>query len=83
VLEPTYTYYSAMVNDDVVAALEAHDEDALSRVKKSAQPELALVRYSDRDERVFYSQLTRVEGKKYIPLTDIIVSGTAENQNNK
>jgi len=83
VLEPTYTYYSAMVKDDVVAALEAHDEDALSRVKKSAQPELALVRYSDRDERVFYSQLTRAEGNKYIPLTDIIVSGTAENQNNK
>lgn len=82
VLEPTYTYYASSVQNDVVGALEAHDEVALSHVKKTAQPELALVRYSDRDERVFYSQLTRVEGNKYIPLTEIIVNATTSSTNN-
>lgn len=76
VLEPTYTYYAFPVQNDVVAALEAHDEVALSRVKKTSQPELALVRYSDPDDRVFYSQLTRVEGDSYIPITEIIINNT-------
>lgn len=83
VLEPTYTYYAFPVQNDVMAALEARDEAALGRVKKTAQPELALVRYSDRDERVFYSQLTRVEGNKYIPLTDIIINNLTSDKNNK
>lgn len=74
VLEPTYAYYSPSQQAAVVAALEACDEKALDAIKRSAKPELALVRYSDKEERVFYSQLTRVEGKRYVPLTDIIVS---------
>lgn len=73
VLEPTYAYYSTSVQAQLVAALEAKDEKALETVKRHATPELALVRYSDKEDRVFYSQLTRVEGKKYIPLTEIIV----------
>ena len=56
------------------AAEEAKDEKALEAVKRQAKPELALVRYSDKEERVFYSQLTRVDGKRYLPLTDIIVN---------
>ncbi|MBQ3580341.1 MAG: hypothetical protein II975_05045 [Bacteroidales bacterium] len=74
VLEPTYTYYSFSQEKQLVDALERGDEAALDAVKRQANPELALVRYSDRDERVFYSQLTRVEGHKYIPLTDIFVN---------
>jgi len=73
-LEPTYAYYSSSMQQAVVAALEARDEKALDAVKRQTIPELALVRYSDPDERVFYSQLTRVEGNSYIPLTDIIVN---------
>lgn len=73
-LEPTYAYYSTSVQAQLVAALEAKDEKALDAVKRQATPELALVRYSDKEERVFYSQLTRVEGKKYIPLTGIITT---------
>lgn len=74
VLEPTYAYYASAQQQAVVAALEARDERALEAVKRQAKPELALVRYSDKAERVYYSQLTRVDGKRYLPLTDIIVN---------
>lgn len=74
VLEPTYAYYPLTSETQLVAALEAHDEAALEALKRQPKPELALVRYSDRDERIYYSQLTRVEGKRYIPLTEIIVN---------
>lgn len=74
VLEPTYAYYPLEAEAAVVAALEAHDEQALDAIKRTAQPLLALVRYSDREERVYYSQLTRVEGRRYVPLTDIIIT---------
>jgi hypothetical protein len=73
VLEPTYAYYPLSSEKALVAALEAKDEMALEAIKRQPKPELALVRYSDRDERIYYSQLTRVEGKHYIPLTEIII----------
>ena len=76
VLEPTYAYYPASAKEAVIAALEAHDEQALDAVKRQAKPELALVRYSDKEERTYYSQLTRVDGKRYIPLTEIIINKT-------
>lgn len=74
VLEPTYAYYPFTAEKQLVAALEANDEVALESVKRQPRPELALVRYSDRNERVYYSQLTRIEGKRYIPLTEIFVN---------
>ena len=74
VLEPTYVYYSSAMQGQIIAALEANDEIALEAIKKQPKPELALVRYSDKEERVYYSQLTRVEGKRYIPLTEIIIN---------
>ena len=74
VLEPTYAYYAPSMQQQLVAALEAGDEKALEAIKRQPKPELALVRYSDKEERIYYSQLTRVEGKRYIPLTDIIIN---------
>ena len=74
VLEPTYAYYPFSAEKQIVAALETKDEKALEAVKRQAKPELALVRYSDKEERVYYSQLTRVEGNHYIPLTEIIIN---------
>lgn len=74
VLEPTYAYYSSVMQEPIILALEAGDEDALESIKRQPKPELALVRYSDKEERVYYSQLTRVEGKRYIPLTEIIIN---------
>ena len=76
VLEPTYAYYSNSMQQAVTDALLSHDEQALEHIKRQATPELALVRYSDKEERVYYSQLTRVDGKKYIPLTEIIINKT-------
>ena len=74
VLEPTYAYYSSAMQEPIIVALEAKDQRALESIKRQAKPELALVRYSDKEECVYYSQLTRVEGRKYIPLTEIIVN---------
>ena len=74
VLEPTYAYYSPLVQPQLMAALEAGDEVALESIKRQPKPELALVRYSDKEEHIYYSQLTRVEGKRYIPLTEIIIN---------
>ncbi|MBR6844849.1 MAG: hypothetical protein IKM79_07120 [Bacteroidales bacterium] len=74
ILEPSYAYYPASAEKQIVVALETKDEKALEAVKRQAKPELALVRYSDKYERVYYSQLTRVEGKRYISITDIIVN---------
>ena len=74
VLEPTYAYYSYVLQGQIIAALEANDEVALEAIKRQPKPELALVRYSDKEERVYYSQLTRIEGKRHIPLTDIIIN---------
>lgn len=74
VLEPTYAYYPSSAEKQIVAVLEAKDEKALVAMKQQAKPELALVRYSDKKERVYYSQLTRVEGSHYVPLTEIIVN---------
>lgn len=80
VLEPTYAYYPLTAEKPLLAALEVCDEVALEAVKRQSKPELALVRYSDREERVYYSQLTRVEGKRYIPLTEIFINKkTVEN----
>lgn len=73
-LEPTYAYYSLALQMQIVSALVEGDEQALEKIKRQPKPELALVRYSDKKERIYYSQLTRVEGRKYIPLTDIIVN---------
>lgn len=74
VLEPTYAYYALSAEGSLLRALEARDERALEAIKRQGKPELALVRYSDREERIYYSQLTRVEGKRYIPLSEIIIN---------
>lgn len=78
VLEPTYAYYPSSAEKQIVAALEARDEKALEAVKRQANPVLVLVRYSDREERIFYSQLTRIEKGRYVPLTEIICSVKSE-----
>ena len=74
-LDPTWTYYSPATQQQLTVALESQDEKALAAVKKSSQPELILIRYSDKEETVFYSQLLRIVGKKQLePLTDIYIN---------
>ncbi len=75
VLEPTYAYYPLSAERQLTAALEAGDEAALLfETHQMMAEELALVRYSDKEERVCYSQLTLVEGKRYVPLTEIFIN---------
>jgi hypothetical protein len=74
VMEPTIVYYASQYENLLIEVLQSGDEQALEGIKRSATPELALVRYSDKRERVFYSQLTRVAGERFIPITEIIVN---------
>lgn len=76
-LEPTYAYYPASAREQLIAALESKDEKALEGIKRTAQPEIILVRYSDKAETVYYSQLLLAEGKRHAePLTGIIENKT-------
>lgn len=74
VLEPTYAFYAASAEKQIVAALEAGDECALDSVKRQTKTELLLIRYSDKASRICYSQLMRIEEEHYIPLTNIIIN---------
>lgn len=79
-LEPTLAYYPFTVQQQLVKALEEHDEKALGAVKKSSQPELILVRYSDRAETIYYSQVLRETGSRQPePLTEIFVNNLNNN----
>ena len=73
-LEPTRDYYAEISLGQLTEALEKGDETALARVKKTIVPQLVLLRYSDSQERVFYSQLLRQEGDMLVPVTDIFVN---------
>ena len=73
-LEPTVAYYSPAVQQQLVSALEAGDEAALDAVKRQPKPELVLMRYSDERESIFYSQLLRVDGAGWQPVTNIITN---------
>lgn len=75
VLEPELTYYATNEQQHLIDALEAHDEEALSSIKKNSQPQLVLMRYSDKEETIFYSQLLRATSTRQMePLTDIIIN---------
>ena len=75
ILEPTLTYYPLSEQQHLVTALENKDEKALAAIKKISQPELILLRYSDKEETIFYSQLLRTNAnKQHEPLTDIFIN---------
>ena len=69
-LDPTTAYYEPASRQALLSALEAGDEKALDAVRRVPGGKLALVRYSDCGERVYYSQLVE-DG---VPVSDIIVS---------
>ncbi|MBP3764034.1 MAG: hypothetical protein J6I49_09205 [Bacteroidales bacterium] len=73
-LEPTVAYYAAAAQGQLVSALQAGDEQALEAVKRQPRPDLVLVRYSDDEDSLFYSQLLRVEGSRWEPITDIFIN---------
>lgn len=65
-------FYSATSKEAVVKAVAEHDMDGLSKIKKSNVPQIVLVRYSDEEETVAFSQVVDNQGEKMEPLTDII-----------
>lgn len=72
VLEPSFAYYPLSAEPQLKAALESCDEEALNDIKQQpSKPELVLVRYSDSNKCVFYSQIARIEGQDFRPLTNI------------
>lgn len=74
-LEPTYAYYAAPLQAQITGVLLSHDERALDSIKRTPKPELVLVRYSDKSEHIYYSQLLHMVDDKHMePLTDIIIN---------
>lgn len=67
-----YYYYADASKEALMQALMSGDEQALSGIKRTSTPQIVLVRYSDVEETVRYSQLKEVRGKYEIPITDII-----------
>lgn len=74
ILEPTLAYYPLSEQQHLVIALENKDEKALATIKKISQPELILLRYSDKEETIFYSQLLRTNNQQWEPLTDLFIN---------
>ena len=70
-LSREYFYYPTSSLNQLTAALEAHDENRLMSVKRTAIPQLVLVRYSDDAEQVLYTQIKQVEGNAENPITNI------------
>jgi hypothetical protein len=73
-LEPTQTYYANTVKDSLIEALKNKDEEALSQVKTNTTPQVILVRFSDKHEKTFYSQLMKQQGDKLVPVSEIYIN---------
>lgn len=71
ILERTYDYYPASAENAIKQALSDKDEKALAKIKKSANPDIVLVRYSDKDEKYVYSQIKISHGTKKVPGSEI------------
>ena len=75
VLEPEVFYYDYSEQKPLLDALESGDEKALASIKRVSQPQLILIRYSDKAETIYYSQLLRsTSNGENEPLTDIFVN---------
>lgn len=72
ILTREYYYYPSSSKDALVAAVEAKDEKALAAIKRGVAPQLVLVRYSDVEESVVYSQVKESCDNVEQPITDII-----------
>ena len=75
VLEPEVFYYDYSEQQPLLDTLESGDEKALASIKRVSQPQLILIRYSDKAETIYYSQLLRsTSNGENEPLTDIFVN---------
>lgn len=74
-LEPTIAYYDMSEQQRLISALENKNEQTLAKIKKIPQPGLVLMRYSDKEETIYYSQvLSMSDNKQLQPLTNLIIN---------
>ena len=71
ILTREYFYYATSSLPQLTAALEANSESQLAAVKRTANPQLVLVRYSDDDEKIVYSQIKQFDGSHETPISNI------------
>ncbi|MDY5969388.1 MAG: hypothetical protein SPJ13_05195 [Bacteroidales bacterium] len=71
-LEPEYFYFNSGCKDALLHALDAKDEDAICRIKRTSIPELVMVHYSDEAGCVIYAQLQESRGGELVPISNIV-----------
>ncbi len=71
ILERTYFFYSPREQQDLMAVVTGDDDDNWSKIKRSATPELILVRYSDEEEQIAYMQLQEYRDGVKVPISPI------------
>lgn len=71
-LQSTEVFYDKNVKDSLVEAVNSHNLTAVAATKKCASPNIVLVRYSDDDDKIIYSQVFESIDGKLNPITDIV-----------
>lgn len=71
-LERESFFYAENERDELMKTFENKDIDAMDKVKRSAAPDYTLVRYSDKDEKIFYMQILKNEDGKNVPVSEIV-----------
>ncbi|MBO7541041.1 MAG: hypothetical protein J6T33_05210 [Bacteroidales bacterium] len=68
-----YFFYSRNEKSQLFEMFDKKDMAAIDKVKKSALPDYTLVRYSDKDEKVYFAQIFESKNGKEIPATEVIM----------
>lgn len=71
-LERTYFFYSPREQQNLLDAVADDDGNSWLKIKRSATPELVLVRYSDETEKVAYMQLQEYRDGIKVPVSPIV-----------
>lgn len=71
-LERTYFFYSPREQQQLLDAVSGEEGDSWSKIKRSATPELLLVRYSDEAEEIAYMQLQEYHDGVKVPVSPIV-----------
>lgn len=71
-LERTYFFYSPREQQNLLDAVADDDGNSWLKIKRSATPELVLVRYSDEAEEIAYMQLQEYHDGVKVPVSPIV-----------
>lgn len=70
-LERTYFFYSPREQQNLLDAVADDDGNSWLKIKRSATPELVLVRYSDESEEIAYMQVQEFRDGVKVPISPI------------